>query len=572
MTNIEYLTSYVNHFVETVKQTGVQDIVMCPGSRSTPLAYAFAKSEGFQFYRQIDERSAGYFALGIAKAKKNPVVLLCTSGTAAANFFPAIVEAYYARVPLLVITADRPHELREVGAPQAIDQLHLYGKHVKWSVDFPLPEQNEESLAFVERHIQRAVSTSRVFPMGPVHINVPFREPLLLDMEQTTSNVNMQVSEIGKLVPSAEFVEWYKDILQNEERGLFIVGDSLQTTDGFWEFAKQVRWPVLVDPLSNLRASIPADCMDLCIDQYDAILKNDAFKKVAVPNVVVRFGAQPVSKPLMLFLKSCKPSVFIVVDESPIFRDSLHIATHHVQVEAGALWIKTLEKASSKYADSWSQANEIATNHVDSYIQNETDEGALAGMLFETLQDNSYLFASSSMPIRDLDTFFNKTAKDIQLYANRGTNGIDGVVSTAIGAQAALNRPGYLLIGDLAFLHDLNGLIVTRFHRTDMTIIVMNNDGGGIFSYLPQSTETNYFEHLFGTPTGLKFSHIAAMYNAQYSAVHSKEDFKAALTGEKLKDIRIIEVFTNRQVNTETHRKLWDEISKELDSVWKVQL
>ena len=209
---------------------------------------------------------------------------------------------------------------------------------------------------------------------------------------------------------------------------------------------------------------------------------------------------------------------------------------------------------------------------MDSYIQNETDEGALAGMLFETLQDNSYLFASSSMPIRDLDTFFNKTVKDIQLYANRGTNGIDGVVSTAIGAQAALNRPGYLLIGDLAFLHDLNGLIVTRFHRTDMTIIVMNNDGGGIFSYLPQSTETNYFEHLFGTPTGLEFSHIAAMYNAQYSAVHSKEDFKAALTGEKLKDIRIIEVFTNRQVNTETHRKLWDEISKELDSVWKVQL
>lgn len=572
MTNIEYLTSYVNHFVETIKQAGVQDIVMCPGSRSTPLAYAFAKSEGFQFYRQIDERSAGYFALGIAKAKKNPVVLLCTSGTAAANFFPAIVEAYYARVPLLVVTADRPHELREVGAPQAIDQLHLYGKHVKWTVDFPLPEKDVANLAFVERHIQRAVSTSKAFPMGPVHINVPFREPLLLDMEQALPTVNMQVPEIGKLVPSEEFLVWYKDILQNEEKGLFIVGDSLPTTDGFWEFAKMVQWPVLVDPLSNLRTSVPDDCMDLCVDQYDAILKNDAFKKEAGPNVVIRFGAQPVSKPLMLFLKACKPKVFIVVDESPLFRDSLHIATHHVQVEAESLWIKALEKAASSYTNSWSQANEIATKHVNNYIQNESDEGALAGMLFEKLPDMSYLFASSSMPIRDVDTFFNKTTKDILLYANRGTNGIDGVVSSALGAQAALDRPGYLLIGDLAFLHDLNGLVVTRFHPTDMTIIVMNNDGGGIFSYLSQSTETNYFEQLFGTPTGLEFSHIAAMYNAQYTAVHSKEGFKDALAEEKSKDIRIIEVFTNRQVNTETHRKLWTDISKELDSVWKVQL
>lgn len=570
MTNIEYLTSYVNHFVETIKQAGIQDIVMCPGSRSTPLAYAFAKSEGFQFYRQIDERSAGYFALGIAKAKKAPVVLLCTSGTAAANFFPAIVEAFYARVPLLVVTADRPHELREVGAPQAIDQLHLFGKHVKWTVDFPLPDKDDANLAFVERHIQRAVSTSKAFPMGPVHINVPFREPLLLDMEQTSPTVNMHASEIGKLVPSEEFLAWYKDILQNETKGIIIVGDSLQSTNEFWEFAKMVQWPVLVDPLSNLRTSIPADCLDLCIDQYDAILKNDTFQKVATPNVVIRFGAQPVSKPLMLYLKALKPEIYIVVDESPIYRDSLHIATHHVQVEAQSLWIKTVEKSASPYLDSWSQANRIATNHVNSYIQKETDEGALAGVLFEALPDKSFLFASSSMPIRDLDTFFNKTTKDIQLYANRGTNGIDGVVSSALGAQAALDRPGYLLIGDLAFLHDLNGLIVSRFHPTDMTIIVMNNDGGGIFSYLPQSTETNYFEHLFGTPTGLEFSHIAAMYNAQYNVVHTKEDFKEALAEQKSKDIRIIEVFTNRQVNTETHRKLWAAISKELDSAWKV--
>ena len=212
MTNASFLTSYVNRFVETIRQAGIEDIVLCPGSRSTPLAYGFAKSTGFNLYRQIDERSAGYFALGIAKAKKNPVVLLCTSGTAAANFFPAIVEAYYARIPLLIVTADRPHELREVGAPQAIDQIHLFGKHVKWSVDFPLPEEREESLAFIERHIHRAVSSTRTAPMGPVHINVPFREPLLLEMDRPASLSQMQQTELGRLMPSKECIHWYTPV------------------------------------------------------------------------------------------------------------------------------------------------------------------------------------------------------------------------------------------------------------------------------------------------------------------------------------------------------------------------
>ncbi|QFF99782.1 2-succinyl-5-enolpyruvyl-6-hydroxy-3-cyclohexene-1-carboxylic-acid synthase [Psychrobacillus glaciei] len=570
MNNSAYLTSYVNQFVETVKQAGVEDVVICPGSRSTPLAYAFAKSEGFHFYRQIDERSAAFFALGIAKAKKLPVVLLCTSGTAAANFFPAIVEAYYARVPLLVITADRPHELREVGAPQAIDQVHLFGKHVKWSVDFPIPEDNDESLPFIERHIHRAITTAKALPMGPVHINVPFREPLLINMEQQHPVVQVSQTEMGQLVPSVEFIGWYKDLLQTNEKGLIIVGDSLPTTAGFWEFAREVQWPILADPLSNLRCSVPEDCLPLCIDQYDAILKENAFKDFVVPDVVVRFGAQPVSKPLTQFLKACKPTVFIAVDESPIFRDSLHIVTHHIQVGATSLWIPIEEKQSSSYLENWTKANDIATKHVQAYMEVEEDEGALAATLFETLSNGVDLFASSSMPIRDVDTFYNKTTKDIQIYANRGTNGIDGVVSTALGVQAATKRPGYLLIGDLAFLHDVNGLIVSRFQQTDLTIVIMNNDGGGIFSYLPQSSETTYFEHLFGTPTGLEFSHIAAMYDAQYDTVHSKEQFVRVLNQQKMKDVRIIEVFTNRQVNTETHRKLWTAISEELDLIWKV--
>lgn len=569
MTNASFLTSYVNRFVGTIKQSGIEDIVLCPGSRSTPLAYGFAKTEGFNLYRQIDERSAGYFALGIAKAKKNPVVLLCTSGTAAANFFPAIVEAYYARIPLIIVTADRPHELREVGAPQAIDQIHMYGKHVKWSVDFPLPEEREESLAFVERHIHRAVSSSKAVPMGPVHINVPFREPLLLDMEMPSSAQQMQPTELGKLVPSVECLNWYTQLINETDKGLIIVGDSLETTKGFWDFAKAIQWPVLADSLSNLRSNVPVDCKDLCIDQYDAILKSETFKQSAIPEVVIRFGAQPVSKPLMKFLEANPPKTFIAVDESSLFRDSLHVVTHHLQVRASSLWIQVEDKQPSSYLEIWSEANRVATSYIKAYIVEEDDEGALAGTLFDMLPDHTDLIASSSMPIRDVDTFFNTTSKDIRVYSNRGTNGIDGVVSTALGIQAASQRPGYLLIGDLAFLHDVNGLIVTRFNETDLTIVIMNNDGGGIFSYLPQSSETNYFEHLFGTPTGLEFSSIATMYNAQYDLVHTKEDFKAVLSQEKTKNIRMIEVRTDRQNNTETHRKLWEAITKELDTTWK---
>ncbi len=570
MSNNEYLTSYVNIFIDSLVQSGVEDIVLCPGSRSTPLAYGFVKNNKIKLYRQIDERSAAYFALGLAKEKNKPVALLCTSGTAAANFFPAVVEASYARIPLVVITADRPHELREVGAPQAIDQIHLFGKHVKWSVDFPLPEDRMESLPFLERHVQRAVNTTKAAPKGPVHINVPFREPLLVNMQPHQPTISIEKTEVGNLTPSKEFLAWYQALLEKTDKGIIIAGDTFIPTEEFWEFAKNLKWPVLADPLSQLRSNIPEDCLFLCIDQYDALLKSDSFKGLIEPDAVIRFGAQPVSKPLMQFIQGIKPKVYIAVDESPLFRDPSHVVTHHVQVTPSCLWISSISKEDNPYLQGWRKANDIATKAVKSYLLTESDEGAMAGILFEQIKDGSNLFASSSMPIRDVDTFFLKTSKDIRIYANRGTNGIDGVVSSALGVQAASNRPTYLLIGDLAFLHDVNGLIFSRFHSTDLTIIVMNNDGGGIFSYLPQSTEQTYFEELFGTPTGLKFSSIAEMYGAQYDAVQSKEEFIQVLTQEKEKELRIIEVFTNRQSNIEAHRKLWDTIKKELDEEWSM--
>jgi 2-succinyl-5-enolpyruvyl-6-hydroxy-3-cyclohexene-1-carboxylate synthase len=561
------LTNFVRRMTGALMKAGVKSVVISPGSRSTPLAYAFASTKSLNVYIQVDERSAGFFALGLAKATGEPVVLLCTSGTAASNYFPAVTEAHYARIPLIVITADRPHELREVGAPQAIDQIQLYGNHVKYSVDFPLAEENADVDDYIERHVQRAASVALSAPYGPIHLNVPFREPLLIDFEMDTPTATFIQRMKGIDLLDASTAQFVKEILNKTEKGLLVVGELPIDidTEVFWKFAKALNWPVLCDPLSNLRTKVPANCMDLCIDRYDALLKSELFKEKAIPDTVIRLGAQPVSKPLSLFLKKARPETVVLIDESPQFRDPLGIVTHHIQSSVVAFLQINVQKEESSYAKTWGRANDEVSVVMENSLG--SDEGAYTQMLFSNLPDGSDLFSGSSMPIRDVDTFFSKTEKNITIFANRGTNGIDGVVSTALGIQAARQRPTWLLIGDLSFLHDVNGLIVSRFHETDLTIVIMNNDGGGIFSYLPQAESGNHFERLFGTPTGLRFEHIAAMYDAQYSSIESIEEFEQELSQEKKKNIRIIEVFTNRKENVIAHRTLWNEITNRIDSI-----
>jgi 2-succinyl-5-enolpyruvyl-6-hydroxy-3-cyclohexene-1-carboxylate synthase len=567
MGNKTSLTNFVRRMTGALMKAGVKSVVISPGSRSTPLAYAFASTKSLNVYIQVDERSAGFFALGLAKATGEPVVLLCTSGTAASNYFPAVTEAHYARIPLIVITADRPHELREVGAPQAIDQIQLYGNHVKYSVDFPLAEENADVDDYIERHVQRAASVALSAPYGPIHLNVPFREPLLIDFEMDTPTATFIQRMKGIDLLDASTAQFVKEILNKTEKGLLVVGELPIDidTEVFWKFAKALNWPVLCDPLSNLRTKVPANCMDLCIDRYDALLKSELFKEKAIPDTVIRLGAQPVSKPLSLFLKKARPETVVLIDESPQFRDPLGIVTHHIQSSVVAFLQINVQKEESSYAKTWGRANDEASVVMEN--SSGSDEGAYTQMLFSNLPDGSDLFSGSSMPIRDVDTFFSKTEKNITIFANRGTNGIDGVVSTALGIQAARQRPTWLLIGDLSFLHDVNGLIVSRFHETDLTIVIMNNDGGGIFSYLPQAESGNHFERLFGTPTGLRFEHIAAMYDAQYSSIESIEEFEQELSQEKKKNIRIIEVFTNRKENVIAHRTLWNEITNRIDSI-----
>ena len=566
MSNRQILTDYVYKMVASLVQNGVEHVVVSPGSRSTPLAYAFASTKELTMYRQVDERSAAYFALGIAKATAKPVVLLCTSGTAAANYFPAIVEASYARVPLIVITADRPHELREVGAPQAINQLNLYGEHVKWSVDFPLADGEAPTLPFVERHIARAVAIATSAPFGPVHLNVPFREPLLIDFQDELPKTAFKQSRMAELTPTEETKQELSDILSGTKRGFIVIGELPLGTDLsiVWDFVRKLKWPTLVESLSNMRTAVPEDCMQFVIATYDAIMKSEEFTALVKPETVLRLGAQPVSKFIMQFITKSQPNAYIVIDENPMFRDSTGVSTHFVQATIGE-WLRDLvvqdHELEAAYLAEWQDADDLALEYIEHYTDGAIDEGAMVSLLLDFIPEGSDLFVSSSMPIRDIDTFLIKTTKDIRIFANRGTNGIDGVVSTAMGFSQVNTRETYLLIGDLAFLHDLNGLIASRYQECNMTIIVMNNDGGGIFSYLPQATVQEHYENLFGTPTALAFRDIAHMYDMDYVRVDEIEELFPNFSRVKKRPLRLVEIFTDREENVFAHRALWKQIN-----------
>lgn len=562
------LTNYVQRLTEALVQQGGDRAVISPGSRSTPLAYAFSECKEMQTYIHTDERSAAYYALGLVKATGRPVVLLCTSGTAASNYHPAVTEAYYARLPLIVITADRPHELREVGAPQAIDQIRMFAEHVKESVDFPVPEDNSEILRYIEQRAIRLLSAAKTAPRGPVHLNIPFREPLVIDFQMKNQKGRFSRHLAGGAFFTSEMKEALTELTDRATRGLIVMGEQPADVDkqAFWQFAKSLQWPVLCDPLSNLRSEVPEDCMELCIDQYDALLKSEKFSERATPDCVIRFGPQPVSKPLTLFLKKVCPETYIIVDDSPNYRDPSGLATHHFQAASQSVWKAFDGKFErTQYTETWMTANEISSDVIREDEQFSGDEGHYVRQFLELMQDGTDIVCSSSMPIRDIDTYFSKTEKDISIFCNRGTNGIDGVVSTALGIQEARRRRTYLLIGDLAFLHDLNGLILSRLQETDLTIVIINNNGGGIFSYLPQASVEQHYEKLFGTPTNVTFEHIAAMYEAQYDTARTIGQFEKVLQAEKVADLRIIEVFTDRAANVAAHRAVWQEIAERVE-------
>ncbi|EDL64972.1 2-succinyl-5-enolpyruvyl-6-hydroxy-3-cyclohexene-1-carboxylic-acid synthase [Bacillus sp. SG-1] len=568
------ITEYFASFIEALHHSGVRKVVISPGSRSTPLAMLFAKHPQIEVFVNIDERSAAFFALGMAKADREPVAILCSSGTAGANYYPAVIEAKYSRVPLIVLTADRPHELREVGAPQAIDQINLFGSHVKWFDEMALPEQSDSMKTYAQRAASRGAAISRSIPEGPVHFNFPIREPLLPDMSYSfKEEKNATIISEGARSVSEFDLKRLAGVLDVKRKGIIVCGphSDPKLADVVINFAEKFNFPVLADPLSSLRSG--KHDKSQVIDGYDSFLRNNQFKKSVKPDFVIRIGAMPVSKALTLYLKDQDVDHWII-DSGGQWRDPAGRATEMIFAEEAQVLNELTEivnasGADDEWLDKWLTINQKTQELTVNYRKGNDplDEGMAVRGLIETLPDHSAVFVSNSMPIRDMDTFFVNNDKSITVMANRGANGIDGVISTAMGVSAS-GRQTYLLIGDLAFYHDMNGLLAGKMYGLNLKIILVNNNGGGIFSYLPQANEKEHFELLFGTPAGLEFSHAANLYGANYKKALTYEEYMSALSDwETDEGFSIIEAVTNREENVRNHREMWENVSREIESL-----
>lgn len=580
--NITWL--YVRAFADEFARAGAYHVCLCPGSRSTPLAMTFAEHPAFRLWMHLDERSCAFFALGLAKASRKPVILICTSGTAAANFLPAIVEASLAHVPLIVLTSDRPHELRDTGAPQTIDQIKLYGDYAKWFAEIALPEATAPMLRYARTMANRAVAKSLVAPAGVVHFNLPFREPLIPLRPELEADVADRDAFFGRpdgkpfaaitqdlAAPDPNVISALATSLAQTERGLIVAG--MQNDDAFppalVNLAAKLGYPILADPLSQVRSG--AHERTNVIDAYDGFLRDPHWVKQLAPQVVLRFGAVPTSKPVLQYLQAHAASQQILIDNNS-WNDPAQITSEMLAADptrvcnALAATIPNARKTTD-WLSTWHHINNASKSAIKTQLEtySEMFEGRVFVELAALLADGAVCFAGSSMPVRDMDTFFPSSPQRIRFLSNRGANGIDGVVSTALGAGAATTGPLVLVIGDLALYHDMNGLLAAAQYQLNALIVLIDNDGGGIFSFLPQAEYPEQFEKLFGTPHGLNFRHTADLYGATFTNATDWETFRSAVRdGLRSPGLKIVRVKTNRQSNVTMHRAIWQAVSQTL--------
>lgn len=569
-------------FVASLAEAGVTDVVIAPGSRSAPLAAAFHLA-ALRTHVALDERAGAFFALGLAKASRRPAAVLCTSGTAAANFHPAVLEARHARVPLIVVTADRPPELRDVGAPQTVDQIKLYGDAVLWFAEAGTPEPGDEADLYVASLGARAVATAWGPPAGPVHLNFPFREPLLPTPDVARERVSGRTpravepsadpDEHGGSDPSSRDVERAARRLRARRRGLIVCGpddvgsdlSSPEFAEAILALASATGYPILADPLSGVRFGA-RDARVL--GAYDAFLRAPAFLEGEAPEAFLLFGAAPTSKAFARYGARYPAAARVAVDPAGAFRDPSRRAREVVR-GACAPFARALAEAlrGAEPLPSWGErfaAADRAASHALARGLEQDDEAIAEASIFPDLiaglPEGVLLVAGNSMPVRDLDAFVPSSSARVRVLGNRGVNGIDGVVSTALGASAAMGAPTLAVVGDLSFHHDLNGLAALREGRARAVIVIVNNDGGGIFSMLPVAEHASIFERYFGTPHGLTFEHAAALYGIPYARPESRTELRARIR-EALRSTEslIVEVRLERAAGAAHRRALLAE-------------
>lgn len=577
MNYTEALTRYTANFIDELTAHGLRDVVISPGSRSTPLAVLFAEHEKVNDWIVVDERSAAYFALGIAQATKRPVALVCTSGTATANYMPAIAEAFYARVPLIVLTADRPHELRDVGASQTMNQIGMYRDFVKLFYEMALPEAQDEMLAYVRNRALRAMNIASADSRGPVHLNFPFREPLIPDV--TLNNLwgsqkqkyKSSVFSGEKSLPEAE-LQTLASFISENRRGLLVCGPQAdeRLAKAISALSDRLNVPILADPLSQLRAGKFMN--NNIIATYDSLFRSEKIRTELKPDYIIRFGAMPISKHFSFYIDEHSDVQQFVVENDGMVREPTNNASHYVIADGTFLCedllsqIERNDRENKTWIARWKNIDSIVKEELRNVDSDKLTEGTAVHHVIEQLDEQSHLFIANSMPIRDVDTFFMPTEKQIRTYANRGLSGIDGTLSSALGV-ATTGKHVTLVIGDLSFYHDLNSLLIAKRYRLPITIVLINNNGGGIFSFLPQAQEEEkYFEHLFGTPLDIDFKHGVTMYGGKYNIVTEGHELAKALQeNRKLETFSVVEVRTDRSENVVWHRQLWEKIIQRLE-------
>jgi 2-succinyl-5-enolpyruvyl-6-hydroxy-3-cyclohexene-1-carboxylate synthase len=541
---------------ETLARSGVRVAVVSPGSRSTPLAFALARHPGIEAIPVLDERSGAFFALGMAKRDLAPVVLLCTSGTAGANYFPAVIEAHEAGVPLIVITADRPPEMRGCASGQTIDQHRLYGAYVHLYHELAVPEASLPLLRYLRQTVAHAVERSLAPLAGPVHLNAPFRDPLApVDDGGGTDAFGSAVDWegfFGHVAPPRPVCAVSQiPLFHRSARGVIVAGPVVAADAGahaaaIGEVSRRLGWPVLADGLSparNHESAVPH-----LVTRYDSILRTPATAEALRPEVVVCLGEWPTSKILRGWVEACGAPVFLVT-ERPDNRDSLHGATRRVVVPLRAFAEGMPDSGGpSAYEALWAGHEARARAALDGLIAAEEAliEPKAAWSLARHLPPRTAVSVANSMPIRDMEFVWPASDRAFRVFFNRGANGIDGTLSTALGVAHGAG-PAVLLTGDLALLHDSNGFLLAPRFRGSLTIVLINNRGGGIFEHLAVAQFDPVFEEFFATPQEADFARLCAAHGVGHVHVEDWAHFEKLVSSLPAQGIRVLEIAADRK-------------------------
>ena len=616
------MNEYIAALVDEFYQLGVRHAVFSPGSRSTTMAMLFTEYEGFETYMNIDERSASFMALGIAKAHIEPTVLVCTSGSAVAHYLPAILEAQYSGVPLIVLSADRPHTLLHVGAPQTVDQQKIFGTAVNYYEELAVP-QEDHYYTYPRQVARKAYMKAMDTKKGPVHINVPLFEPLVPELDrkhfeegrspykvfkpnygdvssyQNRSNNTSNPSNVS----NASNVSYTKNTTDNNSNNsnpllaqykkvLILAGLQIDVdyVENIRSFAENLQAPILADPLSNVRRYHKTDAIDdnhevainrsndtdmtqekqspdVVISTYDAFLADKDLWPVLKPDCVIQFGQIVVSKRVQQMVASWDNVEYIEANPTMDSMNPTGKTTMHMQASIDMFThLFAVKNESNAYLNRWKSLEVAGKAQLSTAIEEPSCfEGRTIRELQQHIPDNSQVLVANSMTIRDFDYFWFSGESDAVLYGNRGVNGIDGTVSTALGL-ATNGQPTYFVTGDLSLFHDLNGLAVAKTHNLNLTIILHNNDGGGIFEYLPQKG-TKHFDHLFSTSQGLDYSGAAKLYGCGYTKISSPDELAPVLAKVSEKSgVHIIEIPTYREYSRQLHRK-YTKVSVDMEAL-----